>query len=757
MVFKLGRSVEDNVQEVRSTELCPCAAFTRIFAHGGATLQLGDHSVYHGHFILAERVLPLRQVLRTGGIKARTLAMVALGCLQGWCRASQAGIRVRDVGEKHWGLKENSSSVVISRFDDEFLQSRLASGAISVVILDGNCCMVQGGPTQVLGPTPAALSQDDLETAAKRRVPETIKEAADRLRKFLALLRLVLQNLLRLLVVLSDEKGGKSSKGKSKGKDKGADFTECFSQEKVLYRHSNGRESMLTVIAIRVDGIVAYNAATAAWVTRETPAHSTSEDKMRKNRARQTMDEEDKAGKKRVRQTTDEEDHWGKPDPGSESSECATQPDGVHYSLSLGEFPNSELFVIGEPTCLNDKSHAKHDPLADNCIFFGVTGDITPAVARRVLLEREIAWAKASVERQQRAVAKEDATSGDLPADYIDDYDDITGNLLADPLQELFGISGHDKNLNAGSPVQRRTTPDLKHDDLEPLREDVMRGKTPAQPRNEKDESCHIDDPATTETIGAASEVPNNPREPPAPEPEPDSRDLLQPLPPGWQRDDTFAQGLHPTTDVFDDLQNENYNAVDQDGGKPCDKGVSSSPLPSDVDFDPDVPSSPVPAGDGPDDDQQGSAPRAWDKGETQGVLEPEGTPPPLTAQQRARLHAILQARDPDGRVPYGLDKYKGDAAKWAAYRFAEDVARGEIPQKDGSMAKFDRGDPRPRALRHQRRGNKLLNETLNNKHIPNLNLDWMHRLACAEGRSDTDQLAKRRPTKPYTDAPQDQ
>ena len=88
MVFKLGRSVEDNVQEVRSTELCPCA-FTRIFAHGGATLQLGDHSVYYGHFILAERVLPLRQVLRTGGIKARTLAMVALGCLQGWCRASR--------------------------------------------------------------------------------------------------------------------------------------------------------------------------------------------------------------------------------------------------------------------------------------------------------------------------------------------------------------------------------------------------------------------------------------------------------------------------------------------------------------------------------------------------------------------------------------------------------------------------------------------------------------------------------------------
>ena len=58
---------------------------------------------------------------------------------------------MRDVGEKHWGLKENSSSVVISRFDDEFLQSRLASGAISVVILDGNCCMVQGGPTQLLG------------------------------------------------------------------------------------------------------------------------------------------------------------------------------------------------------------------------------------------------------------------------------------------------------------------------------------------------------------------------------------------------------------------------------------------------------------------------------------------------------------------------------------------------------------------------------------------------------------------------------
>ena len=53
-------------------------------------------------------------------------------------------------------------------------------------------------------------------------------------------------------------------------------------------------------------------------------------------------------------------------------------------------------------------------------------------------------------------------------------------------------------------------------------------------------------------------------------------------------------------------------------------------------------------------------------------VPVPEGPPPVLTAAQRARLHQLLQQRDAEGRVPYGLDDYDTDAAMWAAYRRAQ-------------------------------------------------------------------------------------
>ena len=42
----------------------------------------------------------------------------------------------------------------------------------------------------------------------------------------------------------------------------------------------------------------------------------------------------------------------------------------------------------------------------------------------------------------------------------------------------------------------------------------------------------------------------------------------------------------------------------------------------------------------------------------------PTGPPPSLSAQQRARLHALLQQRDEWGQAPYNLDAYSTDQEK---------------------------------------------------------------------------------------------
>ena len=164
---------------------------------------------------------------------------------------------------------------------------------------------------------------------------------------------------------------------------------------------------------------------------------------------------------------------------------------------------------------------------------------------------------------------------------------------------------------------------------------------------------------------------------------------------PGWQAGYTFTQGLHPSTDVFDDPQDELYKAQNPDSGEACDKADPPSPPPLDVDLDAEVPTS---AARGTDMKRNPTkkreiSPEECDKGEPAGFPEPVGAPPPLTAQQRARLHAILQTRDPDGKVPYGLDNYTGDAAKWAAYRRAVKAsyrAHRKRKRADGTWEKDD-------------------------------------------------------------------
>ena len=62
--------------------------------------------------------------------------------------------------------------------------------------------------------------------------------------------------------------------------------------------------------------------------------------------------------------------------------------------------------------CLKgEASHHKHDPLADNCILYGVD-DPTPAKARKLLLEREIALAR---DEAQTAAAMSSPTTTSPP------------------------------------------------------------------------------------------------------------------------------------------------------------------------------------------------------------------------------------------------------------------------------------------------------------------------------------------------------
>ena len=53
----------------------------------------------------------------------------------------------------------------------------------------------------------------------------------------------------------------------------------------------------------------------------------------------------------------------------------------------------------------------------------------------------------------------------------------------------------------------------------------------------------------------------------------------------------------------------------------------------------------------------------------------PTTTSSRLTSGQRNRLRQLLQERDADGTVPYGLDRYDNDEDMWRAYRAATKAA----------------------------------------------------------------------------------
>ena len=86
---------------------------------------------------------------------------------------------------------------------------------------------------------------------------------------------------------------------------------------------------------------------------------------------------------------------------------------------------------------------------------------------------------------------------------------------------------------------------------------------------------------------------------------------LLEPLPPGWQRGEDFTQGLHPLTDVFDDLHKEHYN-TDAFNDEP--NNEEDNEVPDDF----QVAASLRQSGEGPSN----NAEEACDKGELEGTVE---------------------------------------------------------------------------------------------------------------------------------------
>ena len=173
--------------------------------------------------------------------------------------------------------------------------------------------------------------------------------------------------------------------------------------------------------------------------------------------------------------------------------------------------------------------------------------------------------------------------------------------------------------------------------------------------------------------------------------PDCDVQAILQPLPPGWVRDEGFTQGLHPVTDVFDreaELPDTipQHRAYDKSGPagpvlgdvSPCDKGADELPRHPQEGTHPTVPACSVPSGwDDASSDydvQDATQEECCEKGATPSDLgasvpEPEGTPSRFSAQQKARRQELLQKRDSDGNLPYGLDRYANDEEMWQAYR----------------------------------------------------------------------------------------
>ena len=177
---------------------------------------------------------------------------------------------------------------------------------------------------------------------------------------------------------------------------------------------------------------------------------------------------------------------------------------------------------------------------------------------------------------------------------------------------------------------------------------------------------------------------------------------LLEPLPPGWKHGKDFTKGLHRSTDVFDDLSNDEGNHADNSDGWPkvegyedvnepttdeaCDNGELTAPtLPSDRDRtnegnNADIPHH-LPKKESNEDLNEPTADRARDNGVLSEPAMPSdrdlGDSPVHAAAEACENGESAMPLDPDGeddpRVPSSpasKDSGQRTIGKWLLFLY---------------------------------------------------------------------------------------
>ena len=136
--------------------MCP-SVFTEVVASGPIQRTLRPDTRLDAHYILAERVVPVTEILKLDpypSVDAR--ALLGYKCMRALCNASLCGVKCRDLGVLQWGLRGIAFADASTLRRPGVLQRGLLDDSLQVVILDSNCCMPNSAPSSggapMLGP-----------------------------------------------------------------------------------------------------------------------------------------------------------------------------------------------------------------------------------------------------------------------------------------------------------------------------------------------------------------------------------------------------------------------------------------------------------------------------------------------------------------------------------------------------------------------------------------------------------------------------
>eukprot|EP00439_Symbiodinium_sp_Y106_P036054 s6042_g4.t1 len=152
LVLKLGKSLEDNVNELRAASLCP-SAFSEVAASGSIQISLQPNTLLDAHYILAEKVVPVTEVLQLDLYpSADARALLGYKCMRALCNASLCGVKCRDLGVLQWDLRGTLSAGAMTLRRPGVLLKGLQDEALQIVVLDANCCVPTTGSCSSAAP-----------------------------------------------------------------------------------------------------------------------------------------------------------------------------------------------------------------------------------------------------------------------------------------------------------------------------------------------------------------------------------------------------------------------------------------------------------------------------------------------------------------------------------------------------------------------------------------------------------------------------